>query len=366
MAQDGSPTKPELPAVTVQSSRDSAAAPMVDGVDAERARLARVPGGTNLVEPQQQSRLATLRDALDYQPGIVIQDFFGGTDQPRLSIRGSGIQSNPVNRGVLLLQDGLPLNEADGSFIIGFLEPRNAALVSARRGANALTPGATTLGGELDFVSLTGAQERGRVRAETGSYGRQALQAAVGGVGERFDSRISASSDRFDGYRHHSASSRDSVQANLGFQGDGSFENRTYLSWTDLSFQIPSVVPKDRIASNPRGVMGDGVTAQDQLLNVYKRDPRLWIKRKALSIQKQAPPPPKAWRAAPSSRPQPHPALRWGPTRWSLPHRAQAQHLPGSSLLSSPRPLCASTPMAPLPSPSTAWTLARACKPACP
>lgn len=274
MAQDASPLKPELPAVTVQSSRDSAAAPMVDGVDTERARLARVPGGTNLVEPQQQSRLATLRDALDYQPGIVIQDFFGGTDQPRLSIRGSGIQSNPVNRGVLLLQDGLPLNEADGSFIIGFLEPRNAALVSARRGANALTPGATTLGGELDFVSLTGAQERGRVRAETGSYGRQALQAAVGGVGERFDSRISASSDRFDGYRHHSASSRDSVQANLGFQGDGSFENRTYLSWTDLSFQIPSVVPKDRIASNPRGVMGDGATAQDQLLNVYKRDPR--------------------------------------------------------------------------------------------
>ena len=274
MAQDASPLKPELPAVTVQSSRDGAPVPMVDGVDAERARLARVPGGTNLVEPQQQNRLATLRDALDYQPGIVIQDFFGGTDQPRLSIRGSGIQSNPVNRGVLLLQDGLPLNEADGSFIIGFLEPRNAALVSARRGANALTPGATTLGGELDFVSLTGAQERGRVRAETGSYGRQALQAAVGGVGERFDSRISASSDRFDGYRHHSASSRDSVQANLGFQGDGSFENRTYLSWTDLSFQIPSVVPKDRIASNPRGVMGDGATAQDQLLNVYKRDPR--------------------------------------------------------------------------------------------
>ncbi|UCV00941.1 TonB-dependent receptor [Acidovorax radicis] len=274
IAQDGQPQKPELPAVTVRSSRDSATAPMYDGVEAERARLARVPGGTNLIEPQQQSRLATLRDALDYQPGIVIQDFFGGTDQPRLSIRGSGIQSNPVNRGVLLLQDGLPLNEADGSFIIGLLEPRNAALISARRGANALTPGATTLGGELDFVSLTGAQERGRVRAETGSYGRQALQASVGGVGERFDSRISASSDRFDGYRHHSASSRDSVQANLGFQGDGSFENRTYLSWADLSFQVPSVVPKDRIASNPRGVMGDGATAQDQLLNVYKRDPR--------------------------------------------------------------------------------------------
>ncbi|HNQ09448.1 MAG TPA: Plug domain-containing protein, partial [Giesbergeria sp.] len=150
-----------LPSVTVQSSRSSAEMPARKTVEQEREQLAQVPGGTNLAEPQKEARLATLRDALDYQPGIVLQDFFGGTDQPRLGIRGSGIQSNPVNRGVLLLQDGLPLNEADGSFIIGLVEPRNAAYISARRGANATTPGATTLGGELDFVSLTGADERG-------------------------------------------------------------------------------------------------------------------------------------------------------------------------------------------------------------
>lgn len=266
----------ELPAVTVRAAdtADTSEAPLRASVAAERKRLARVPGGTNLAEPQKEARLATLRDALDYQPGIVIQDFFGATDQPRLSIRGSGIQSNPVNRGVLLLQDGLPLNEADGSFIIGLIEPRNAALVSARRGANTLSPGATTLGGELDFQSLTGADERARVRAETGSFGRQALQTALGARGEQWDGRISVSSDRYDGYRHHSASQRDAVHANVGFQGDGGFENRTYLSWTDLDFQIPSVVPKDRISSNPRGVMGDGSTPQDQLLNVYQRDPR--------------------------------------------------------------------------------------------
>lgn len=167
----------ELPAVTVRADgAGEGTAPLRPSAQAERERLERVPGGTNLALPQQESRLATLRDALDYQPGIVIQDFFGATDQPRLSIRGSGIQSNPLNRGVLLLQDGMPLNEADGSFIIGLIEPRNAALISARRGANTLTPGATTLGGEVDFQSLTGADERGSVRAEAGSFGRKALQ----------------------------------------------------------------------------------------------------------------------------------------------------------------------------------------------
>ena len=266
-----------LPAVTVQSSRASVALPLRESVQAERQQLAKIPGGTNLAEPQKEARLATLRDALDYQPGIVMQDFFGGTDQPRLSIRGSGIQSNPVNRGVLLLQDGLPLNEADGSFIIGLIEPRNASFISARRGANATTPGATTLGGELDFVSLTGVDERGRVRAEYGSFGREGLQAAVGSVGERLDGRISVSSDRYDGYRHHSASQRDSLQANIGFQGDGSFENRTYFSWTDLDFQIPNVIPKDRIQSDPRGVMGDGKTPQDKLLTDVTQPPLLGL-----------------------------------------------------------------------------------------
>jgi len=274
LAADLNPSVVELPAVTVRADSPEAHAPLRPSVAAERARLDRLPGGTSLALPQQETRLATLRDALDYQPGIVIQDFFGGIDQPRLSIRGSGIQSNPVNRGVLLLQDGLPLNEADGSFIIGFIEPRNAALVSARRGANTLSPGATTLGGELDFQSLTGADERGRIRAELGSFGRKALQGAVGSQGENWDGRISVSSDRFDGYRHHSESRRDALHANLGLRGSGSFENRTYLSWTDLDFQIPTVVPKDRVSSNPRGVMGDGTTPQDQLLNVYRRDPR--------------------------------------------------------------------------------------------
>jgi iron complex outermembrane receptor protein len=265
--------EPELAPVTVRGNR-SADLPVHTSVEEERKRLYAIPGGTNLIEPQKEARLATLRDALDYQPGVVIQDFFGGTDQPRLNIRGSGIQSNPVNRGVLLLQDGLPLNEADGSFIIGLIEPRNSSLISARRGANATSPGATTLGGELDFQSLTGLDERGRVRLETGSFGRQGWQAAVGGSGEALDGRVSVSGDRFDGYRHHSNSQRDSLQANLGFKGDGSFENRSYLSWTDLKVKIPTVVPKSRIESNPQGVMGDGNTPQDTLLNVYKRDPR--------------------------------------------------------------------------------------------
>lgn len=251
-------------------SGDAQATPLNPGVKAERARLDGVAGGTNLIEPQQETRLVTLRDALDYQPGLVVQEFFGGLDQPRLNIRGSGIQSNPVNRGVLLLQDSLPLNEADGSFVIGFLEPRNARLISARRGANALSPAATTLGGELDFQSLTGT-EGDLLRMEGGSFGRFGAQAAKGLRGDNLDGRLSVTHDKYAGYRHHSGSGRTSVQGNFGVQGDG-FENRTSLSYVDLDVDIPFVVPRSMMEDDPTDVIGDGKTANHPL-NVYKRDP---------------------------------------------------------------------------------------------
>ncbi|WP_454673461.1 TonB-dependent receptor family protein [Achromobacter pestifer] len=236
-----------------------------------QAELRAVPGGTNLIQPQQEVRLTTLRDALDYQPGVVVQEFFGGLDQPRLNIRGSGIQSNPLSRGLLLMQDALPLNDADGSFIISLLEPRNAGLISVRRGANALSPGASTLGGEVDFQSLTGTQED-IIRLGGGSFGTRNLTLAKGFGDDRIDGRFSLGYDKSDGYRHHSASERTSFQGNLGFRR-GAFENRTYISYTDLKFDIPQPIPKARMYDDPRSVLGDGNTPQDLVNNVYLRDP---------------------------------------------------------------------------------------------
>ncbi len=99
-------------------------------------------------------------------------------------------------------------------------------------------------------------------------------QAALGLDGPRADGRIAVSGDRYDGFRHHSASQRDSVHANAAFRVGATFVSRSFASWTDQAFDIPTVVPKDRVYSNPRGVMGDGTSGQDLLLNVYRRDPQ--------------------------------------------------------------------------------------------
>lgn len=263
---------PTLPTVTVRAAADTGSS-LSPSVEHERRRLARIPGGTGIALPQEEGRLTTLRDAIGFQPGVTVQDWFGSFDAPRLSVRGSGIQSHPVSRGVTLLLDGLPLNEADGSFISSLIEPRNAAQISIRRGANARSPGNEALGGEMDFQSLTGRDERGRVRLETGSFGQKAWQAAAGAAGEQFDGRISVGGDRYDGFRHHTDGERDSVQANLGYRGENGFENRTYFAWTDLAYRIAGGLPMSRAYGDPSQIMGDGSTPQDRLSNLYQRNP---------------------------------------------------------------------------------------------
>ena len=200
----------------------------------EQNKLNQTAGATNLVVPDQENRLSTLQDALDYQPGIIIQNFFGGIDQPRLNIRGSGVQSTPLSRGVLLLQDGLPINDADGDFHISTLDMRDARLISIYRGANNSHPQSNSLGGELNFISFTGKDDNGTARYEYGAFGRQATQIALGNSSESYgiDGRLSLSYDHFDGYRHHSTSQHKTARANFGFTSDN-VENRTWLSWTD-------------------------------------------------------------------------------------------------------------------------------------
>ncbi|WP_047679016.1 MULTISPECIES: TonB-dependent receptor domain-containing protein [Xenorhabdus] len=221
----------------------------------EKEKLKTVAGGTNLTVIEKDTRLTTLHDTLDYQPGILVQNFFGGIDQPRLNIRGSGVQSAPLARGVLLMQDGLPMTDADGSFHISMLEMRDAMMVSVRRGANSLNPQSNSLGGELDVISYTGRNEQGRLRYEYGSHGREGLQAAFGGVSDdnHFDGRINFTYDHFDGYRKHSSSQRKTVRSNFGYVTDN-FENRTWLNWTDLRFDVAGPVSEAVLNDNPTDV----------------------------------------------------------------------------------------------------------------
>lgn len=227
-----------------------------------RIRLEAIPGGTGLVATADLEGKADLSisDTLSAVPGVVVQDFFGGNDQPRIQIRGSGLQQNPVERGVLALQNGLPINRADGSYIVGLANPRQAEVIEVYRGYTANRLGAAMLGGAINFVSPTGTSDPGfEALLEGGSFGhvKGALQAG-GRLGDA-DGLVRLDHSRRDGFRDYNSSERTSIDANVGLDLTDEITSRFFAGYTDLRFDVAGPLPKVILDDDPDSVHGGPV-----------------------------------------------------------------------------------------------------------
>lgn len=242
-----------LPAVTV-----TAPTPEEDA----RRRLQAIPGGVTVTGPEDHPDTATrtIADALKGTPGVVVQTFFGGNDQPRIQIRGSGLQQNPVERGILALQDGLPLNRADGSYIAGFATPAAAATTEIYRGYTANRLGATVLGGAINTVSPTGSSHPGNtVTLEGGSHGHLATSVRSGASADGVDGLAQVTHARRDGYRDHNSGDRTTFDLNAGAVLSDHVSTRFFLGYTDLAFDVSGPLTKQGLDSNPQQVHGGPV-----------------------------------------------------------------------------------------------------------
>jgi iron complex outermembrane receptor protein len=225
---------------------------------AEAARtLEAIPGGTAVVTNAEMTpkASASLSEMLAYVPGVVVQNFFGGNDQPRLQIRGSGLQQNPSERGTLVLQDGLPINRADGSYVVGFADPKSADFVEIYRGYTANRLGATVLGGAINFVSPTGITNPGaEVSFEAGSFGQIATQAQAGVRQGDIDAHASLSYTERDGYREHNESERTNFNLNAGARVNENISTRLFFGYTDLAFDVAGPISRSMMDANPKQV----------------------------------------------------------------------------------------------------------------
>lgn len=239
-----------LDPVSVEGKLDSAQ-------EAARKRLEAIPGGTAMISAAELEGKAnvTAGDALSGVPGVVVQNFFGGNDQPRIQIRGSGLQQNPVQRGILALQDGLPINQADGSYIVGLANPRQAEAVEVYRGYTANRLGATVLGGALNFMSPTGSSAPGAsASVEGGSFGQFNTTAQAGGQTGDVDGLVQVSTSRRSGYRDYNDSKRVSFDANSGIKLSDAVTSRVFLGYTDLDFDVAGPLPESLLKSRGKTV----------------------------------------------------------------------------------------------------------------
>ena len=197
-----------------------------------REELAKTPGGTEVVEAGRflQGRASTMADIFALSPGVVAQPRFG-SDEARLSIRGSGIQRTFHGRGLRLLQDGVPLNLADGGFDMQSVDPLAVDHINILRGGNALTLGASTLGGAIDYISATGrSNPGGSVRLEAGSFEYLRARVEAGFQEGASDAYLSLSEQYQQGFRVHSEQHNQRFFSNFGWQISDHAETRVFVT----------------------------------------------------------------------------------------------------------------------------------------
>ncbi len=256
----------ELPAVKVTARQDAGTTTLTQpDLPTARARIERTAGGVGIVDAASYTdgRVAHLADALGGATGVFVQPRFGA-EESRLSIRGSGLQRTFHGRGLKLMQDGVPLNLADGSFDFQAIEPLSARYIEVWRGANALQYGSATLGGAVNFVSPNGRNaERFRARGEVGSFGYRRAHVAAGHANETTDAYVSASVFRQHGFRDHAQQNSRRLSANVGHRLTPELETRVYLGVVDSDSELPGSITRQQLEANPRQA-NVGTVAADQ------------------------------------------------------------------------------------------------------
>src|SRR5207237_3085131 len=139
---------------------------------------------------------------------------------------------------IKLMQDGVPLNLADGSGDFQAVEPLQTRYIEVFRGANALQHGSSTLGGAVNYASVTGYDNWPLLaRYEAGSFAYRRAQLSGGGVKDDLDWIATYSTFDQDGFRQHSLQRAQRATANAGYKVSSDLETRFYFSYANSDSQ---------------------------------------------------------------------------------------------------------------------------------
>ena len=241
-------------------------------LDQTRIQMRLIPGSVTLLEPAdlRQTRQATLKDVLQFTPGVFAQPRFGAADESQFSIRGSGLRNNFHLRGVNILVNGMPYRLADGFTDFETLELLTTDNIQVYKGANALRYGGSTMGGAVNFETKTGdTSEPLELYAQGGSFGFSKFQAASGQVFGDFNYYASYAPTDVGGFREYSDQSRDRVNVHLGQRLSENVDLRTFYMFANVQEDLPGALNQASFDADDRAAHPNNVADQ------YGRDFKL-------------------------------------------------------------------------------------------
>ena len=241
----------EVSSVIVTARRNPEDPPVV--ADARR-RLSETPGAVSVISQESYINRQTLAldDMLRDAPGVYAQRKWGG--DIRISIRGSGIGNANHNRGLLIAQDGAPLNEADGFGDSQVADPLNTRYAEVYRGGNALRFGGALLGGAINMVTPTGrnAGFDNQVRIDGGSHGLLREHLALARQGDNWDVYAAATNQTGQGWRSQSQQNIQFGSLNVGRSFGQDREVRFVLNGSNINQEIPGSLTLAQFNADPR------------------------------------------------------------------------------------------------------------------
>ncbi|MFP3939876.1 MAG: TonB-dependent receptor domain-containing protein [Thermoanaerobaculia bacterium] len=215
--------------------------------------LSRVPGGTGLVDSQEIERTPArnLDDTLDFVPGVLASSRFGA-DEAKISVRGSGLRNNFHHRGVNILINGIPYQDADGFGDFESIDLMAMERIQIWKGANALRYGAGSMGGAINLVTKTGRSAPPlAVEAQAGSFDSFRGRLSTGGARGPWAYYASASDVEYGGYRDFSDQGRQRLFGNVSWQGTERTSGRIDLMYANVAEELPGALTPAELRADP-------------------------------------------------------------------------------------------------------------------
>ena len=209
----------------------------------------------NALQIQQDQLQINLSESLVRVPGLVVQNRWNYAQDLQVSSRGFGARASFGARGIRLYQDGIPATMPDGQGQTGSFSLVSAKRIEVLRGPFSTLYGNAS-GGVVSIFTEDG-PESPTVQTQWigGSFGTSNTIAKVGGEARGINFLVAGNHFETDGFRDHSAASRDQSNAKLGFAaGEATTVTVIGNSLYQAQAQDPLGLSRAQWQANPRQV----------------------------------------------------------------------------------------------------------------
>jgi len=212
-------------------------------------------------EIQQGNAMVNLSEPLARVPGIVVQNRQNYAQDLQVSSRGFGARSTFGVRGVRLYVDGIPATMPDGQGQTSNIDLTSADHIEVLRGPFSALYGNSS-GGVISIFTENGKPGTQLTPfAQFGSYGARHYGLKAAGQQGIANYVVGASRFDTDGYRQHSAATRDTGNAKLRITPDENSSLTLVGNAVGMSdVQDPLGLTRAAMQADPRGVAQNAIT----------------------------------------------------------------------------------------------------------